>query len=341
MSSRFIDLTGDSSDVELSPEPSSNPAMNPQSRATRQPLSVVQNGNRVNARSAPVLSAALKNAINTMDAARLRMHLRQYCEAIPELRRGLERQLLVKGKGVVRYHRNTDSEDDAESENRSSEDEDASEIGREKPLMPIAIGDEEFTPMYAKCENCEEEFDVSCNNTRECHWHTGEKELYYDGDFWADHDDNCHGDPASFEDDSDFADGFMWSCCQNSGDHEGCKTTRHKAPVNVIQEAGSNKRRAEEDLQRPVFARCVTCEKRYDINDNEGNECVHHPGEKELDSDSGHWEDWDDECHGNPETLINDPDHVDGFMWSCCRGEMNSEGCTREPHEPYENVHRR
>lgn len=173
MSSRFIDLTEDSSDVEPSPESSSNSAMMPQSRPTRHPLSGLQNGSRPNARPAPVLSPALKKAIDTIDATRLRMYLRQFCETIPELRQGLERQLLVKGKDVDRYHRDTDSEDDAESENESSEDGDESEIGREKPLRPIAIGDEEFTPMYAKCENCEEEFDVSCNDTRECHWHTG------------------------------------------------------------------------------------------------------------------------------------------------------------------------
>lgn len=86
--------------------------------------------------------------------------------------------MLVKGKDVVRYHKDTDSEDDAESEIESSEeddnddeDEDAGE--RVKSLLPIALGDEEFVSQYGTCENCKEEFDVTTNNTRDCEWHTG------------------------------------------------------------------------------------------------------------------------------------------------------------------------
>lgn len=58
---------------------------------------------------------------------------------------------------------------------------------------------------------------------------TGEKEFCDDDDFWADHDDDCHGDPYSdLMDDSTYEDGYKWSCCDRLGGEEGCKQTKHK-----------------------------------------------------------------------------------------------------------------
>jgi hypothetical protein len=83
----------------------------------------------------------------------------------------------------------------------------------------------------------------------------GEKEVDWDGDFWADHDENCHGQIDSFVDDPDYADGFSWSCCNEPGDNEGCKSTKHTAPINQIRytppvvvsapETSGRKRKAE------------------------------------------------------------------------------------------------
>ncbi len=86
----------------------------------------------------------------------------------------------------------------------------------------------------------------------------GRREIYEDDDFWADHDDLCHGDPASFEDDPDYAEGFIWSCCKKLGDDEGCKTTKHRAQMNVILDDvpnAANKRKAEGELQKPLYKR--------------------------------------------------------------------------------------
>lgn len=55
-------------------------------------------------------------------------------------------------------------------------------------------------------------------------------------------------------------------------------------------------------------------------------------GYKTLYGDSGTWDDYDDYCHGDPEHLNDDPDYVDGFMWSCCEGEMDSSGCVKTRH---------
>jgi hypothetical protein len=90
----------------------------------------------------------------------------------------------VPGKEVVRYHADTDSEDDQDSENESSEDEEDeeesadnsdSEEDREprKKLKPIEAADEEIVPRNAKCLNCGDDFDVSCNERGDCRWHPG------------------------------------------------------------------------------------------------------------------------------------------------------------------------
>ena len=75
----------------------------------------------------------------------------------------------------------------------------------------------------------------------------------YESDFWADHDVDCHGPYESFEDDPDFAEGFIWDCCDKPGDDEGCKSTKHKAKVNLVVPtplpvlAPSKKRKTEEE----------------------------------------------------------------------------------------------
>jgi hypothetical protein len=38
---------------------------------------------------------------------------------------------------------------------------------------------------------------------------TGRKELDSMSDFWADHDEDCHGNMESFSDDMDYAEGFV------------------------------------------------------------------------------------------------------------------------------------
>ncbi len=66
----------------------------------------------------------------------------------------------------------------------------------------------------------------------------GELEPDYDSDFWADHDENCHGTI-----DSDFCrkkypQGFLWSCCDEPGDDEGgCTTGRHLGVAGVLKPA--------------------------------------------------------------------------------------------------------
>jgi hypothetical protein len=159
MTSRIIDLTGDSSEPEKT-----------MPRPKRQPLKAVRNGARAAPAPKPIVSDALKKAIDTMDETRLRMLVKHYCESIEPLRTDLEKSLLVRGREVVRYHADSESED-AEEEDEEEED---SEDENEDSVKPIAIADDEFTPKYAKCDNCKEEFDVTVNEKGDCTWHSGE-----------------------------------------------------------------------------------------------------------------------------------------------------------------------
>ena len=57
---------------------------------------------------------------------------------------------------------------------------------------------------------------------------TGEKEVNDEHHLWDDMDPDCHGVPDDFEDDPNYAEGFLWSCCEKDGEADGCKTTKHR-----------------------------------------------------------------------------------------------------------------
>ncbi len=104
-------------------------------RAKRQPLKVIKNEAQVKEESPikPAFSAALKKAIDTMDHMRLRSLFKNYWETMDLLREDLEKSLLVPGGDVVRYHVDTESEDDKDRDKEGSseeeiKDEDASDI---------------------------------------------------------------------------------------------------------------------------------------------------------------------------------------------------------------------
>jgi hypothetical protein len=150
-------------------------------KTKRKQPKAVKNGAQSNPKAAPrpVVSEALKLAILTMDDMQLRSYLIHYCEMIEPLNEALEKKWLVPGKEVVRYHVDSDSEDDQDSENESSEDDEDEEDEdggeRRRKAKPIAVADDEMTPRFAKCMNCEVEFDVTSNDRGDCIWHSGIK----------------------------------------------------------------------------------------------------------------------------------------------------------------------
>ena len=58
---------------------------------------------------------------------------------------------------------------------------------------------------------------------------TGDLEPDYDSDFWADHDERCHGIIDSDFCRKEYPDGFLWTCCDEIGTHPGCKFSRHQS----------------------------------------------------------------------------------------------------------------
>jgi hypothetical protein len=222
----------------------------------------------------PNATHALKDALAVLDKKSLLDLLLKIVEDNLIVQRTLENKILVRGKDVVRYHVDTDSEDRGSDEEESDAEESDDERPKYKERQPIAIKDHEATGRIAICLNCNSQFNVTENEKGDCLWHTGilislkyfdsmpssiigEKELYHDDDYWADHDPNCHGDPESFIDDDDFAEGFQWTCCDQPGDNNGCKSTKHKAAVNIIivdelpEAMTGRKRKADEELPNP------------------------------------------------------------------------------------------
>lgn len=125
---------------------------------------------------------SFRSLIKDIDVALLRNVVKKSCETDKKMRRKLEKENLVLGKDVVRYHHGAESENDEESELESElesidieftdDDSDASEAEEKKKVNPIAIKDDEYTPRYETCLRCKEEFDVT-DHKRECHWHPG------------------------------------------------------------------------------------------------------------------------------------------------------------------------
>ncbi|RTE69316.1 hypothetical protein BHE90_016304, partial [Fusarium euwallaceae] len=82
-------------------------------------------------------------------------------------------------------------------------------------------------PPRVQCGDCfvEEENPLSLD----CRYHSGERKVDWDGDFWADHDENCHGPIDTEENREDYPEGFFWTCCDRPGDTLGCRRGKHQA----------------------------------------------------------------------------------------------------------------
>ncbi|EKD16525.1 hypothetical protein MBM_04994 [Drepanopeziza brunnea f. sp. 'multigermtubi' MB_m1] len=94
-------------------------------------------------------------------------------------------------------------------------------------LAPKSRG---FTPGYRRggrrssC-NRNERYDINENDETSCTRHRGEKTVDCCSDFWADHDERCHGRMESLNNDPDWVGGFMWSCCEAPIDAPGCESS--------------------------------------------------------------------------------------------------------------------
>ncbi|KAF4625133.1 hypothetical protein G7Y89_g13036 [Cudoniella acicularis] len=239
----------------------------------------------------------------------------------------IENYYSAKGRDIVRYHADSESEDHRESEEESEgEDENSDAEEKRRLRKPIQIGDDELVAKYAKCENYKEEIDLTLDDRGDCVWHPGEKEVDYEGDFWADHDEDCHDLIRDLEDDPDFAKGFMWTCCEKNGDDPGCKETRHKNAVNIIcprtQSPVPVSRKRE--ARAIEIARCENCNEGFNIH-----------GYKQVTFETDEfWANHDEEFHSYLDALVDDPQFADGYQWSCCKELGSMAGCKKQRHVP-------
>jgi hypothetical protein len=190
--SRIVDLTGDSSDAASSKEnsPAKGKILTPTSRVHRHALGPVRNGVTIpSCASSPNdgLPEALEKAIDTMEIKKLRDWIKFFAKSSESGRataKTMQDITCAFGRDVVRYHVDTDSENEKESETErssNSEDEVVEEdkeivVGSKdrvlvrETLRPIAVRDDELTPRVAMCLNCAQYFDVVENKRGDCKW---------------------------------------------------------------------------------------------------------------------------------------------------------------------------
>ncbi|KAI9773735.1 MAG: hypothetical protein M1835_006115 [Candelina submexicana] len=124
---------------------------------------------------------------------------------------------------------NQDSEASTQDSEPSSQDTEAStpnsQLSTQKPTMKRARYAEYAE--YAECSTCGEEFDMNNNNKRACVYHLEESQPNYNSDWWADHDEDCHGDVDSAEMREQCPEGFTYPCCGQVGTDEGCIKKLH------------------------------------------------------------------------------------------------------------------
>ncbi|CAN9188491.1 unnamed protein product [Alternaria alternata] len=172
----------------------------------------------------------LLNAIDSATASRLRAVLKSLCVKDKANFAYVQDALLVQ-PGVLKrawseQDEDGDDDDDDEYESEdSSEDvgaEDESEYSDSEPNAPAS------RQRFEICIQCDKEYDVLQNHKRSCEWHDGSQEVDWDGDFWADHDERCHGTIDTEEMRKEYPGGFLWDCCDKPGDASGCKSSRHR-----------------------------------------------------------------------------------------------------------------
>jgi hypothetical protein len=96
----------------------------------------------------------------------------------------------------------------------------------------------------------------------------GELETDDEGDFWADHDEDCHGRIEDLRE--EFPEGFIWSCCNaRGGESDGCEIGHHQSPLHIAKK--------QKYIAKPILT-CVRCEEEYTGTENENNACSFHPG---------------------------------------------------------------
>ncbi|KAJ4296794.1 hypothetical protein N0V90_006842 [Kalmusia sp. IMI 367209] len=151
------------------------------------PQKVVRKSNPPIASSNESQAQHLSNAIDSATPDRLRAVLHKVSAEIPGAFAAISNELLLKPGALKRAapwadHSAGDEEDPGHEEDSDYSDEE-----------PNAGPARKRRQRYEICGQCDKEYDVLLNGKTECRWHDGDLEVDYDGGFWDDHDENCHG----------------------------------------------------------------------------------------------------------------------------------------------------
>ncbi|KAF2145451.1 uncharacterized protein K452DRAFT_295086 [Aplosporella prunicola CBS 121167] len=158
-------------------------------------------------------------AIDYADADRVRATLQKLCASSGEARALVEAELL----------RVADFDGDEEVTGKLADaGADAESKKRERNIESVHV------VRYAKCQQCEKEFDTADNKDGDCVFHT--ELLYCDEDSpeWIDWDPRCHGPYDTEINRKSFPKGFKWDCCEKFGNAEGCEKSRHVADTHYV-----------------------------------------------------------------------------------------------------------
>ncbi|EAT80976.1 hypothetical protein HBH56_164350 [Parastagonospora nodorum] len=168
----------------------------------------------------------LYNAIDSATPDRLRTLLKNLITTSPANFESIQGELMLQHGALKRaWSENDNDEDDEDDDDDSSEDSGHDNESDNSDGQTDAPANRQ---RFEICEQCNEEYDVLHNNKKSCQWHEGEQEVDWDGDFWADHDERCHGTIDTPEMRKEHPEGFVWDCCDEPGDAAGCKTSRHR-----------------------------------------------------------------------------------------------------------------
>ncbi|KJR87490.1 uncharacterized protein SPSK_01945 [Sporothrix schenckii 1099-18] len=86
------------------------------------------------------------------------------------------------------------------------------------------------------CVDCEGVFtEQSKNGPSVCRFHESYLTPDFEGDFWADHDEDCHGIIDSDFMRAEFPEGFYWECCERANGTPGCQTRDHHVPLEATR----------------------------------------------------------------------------------------------------------
>ncbi|KAI3343368.1 hypothetical protein F4824DRAFT_6230 [Ustulina deusta] len=78
------------------------------------------------------------------------------------------------------------------------------------------------------CELCKEPFREDDNPSDACRHHPGNLDVNEEASVWEDWEDWRDGDQDSEESKTEYPEGYIWDCCQRSGESAGCALGSHE-----------------------------------------------------------------------------------------------------------------